>query len=248
MTNESLSYQDCQRCQELMNGLIDDELSSADAVFVRGHIADCDACADLFTELLMIVRSCSGISVDEIEEIAPPNSEALWKRIHNVLEAEKAAGGPAAKPKKTWGLSFFQLSSALASVAIVSSILTIVALRSYNAEPDAAMLTRSVQDPSLIDRVLVKLGLAESPAEKLERKLRDRQIAIDYWNAKVQSRRMQWDRATREAFDRNLKALDEAANDYRLILQKDPEDQLSEEMLDAVLNDKMNLLRDFASL
>ena len=58
----------------------------------------------------------------------------------------------------------------------------------------------------------------------------------------------QWDRVTREAFDRNLQVLDESVKDYTTILSQDPEDELSGEMLDAVMNDKMNLLRDFADL
>jgi hypothetical protein len=59
---------------------------------------------------------------------------------------------------------------------------------------------------------------------------------------------LQWDRTTREAFDRNLNVIDEAVNDYTTILQRDPEDELSGEMLDSVLTEKMNLLRDFSDL
>jgi hypothetical protein len=33
-----------------------------------------------------------------------------------------------------------------------------------------------------------------------------------------------------------------------MILEQDPEDDLSGEMLDSVLNEKMNLLRDFSDL
>lgn len=62
------------------------------------------------------------------------------------------------------------------------------------------------------------------------------------------TRRSQWDRVTREAFDRNLQVIEESVKDYTTILNQDPEDELSGEMLDAVMNDKMNLLRDFADL
>jgi hypothetical protein len=78
--------------------------------------------------------------------------------------------------------------------------------------------------------------------------LQEQKAAIDYWNQRVQNRRSQWDRATREAFDRNLQIIDESVNDYSLILQKDPDDELTGEMLDSVLDDKMNLLRDFSDL
>jgi hypothetical protein len=52
----------------------------------------------------------------------------------------------------------------------------------------------------------------------------------------------------RAAFDRNLFEIDQAVNDYTQILQKDPDDQLSEEMLDSALTEKMNLLRQFSEL
>jgi len=37
-------------------------------------------------------------------------------------------------------------------------------------------------------------------------------------------------------------------SEYTMILQENPEDDLSGEMLDSVLNDKMNLLREFSEL
>ena len=64
----------------------------------------------------------------------------------------------------------------------------------------------------------------------------------------MQARREQWDGMTRDAFDRNLQVIDESVKDYTMILQQDPEDELSGEMLDSVLTDKMNLLRDFSDL
>lgn len=238
----------CEKCRDLMSGFLDNELEAAEASLVREHLSACVECADLCSELSAILQFCGEEPSETAADAAPPNADAMWKRINNVLEAEIKPLPSPPETRRTWGLSFFQVSAALACVAVVSSLLTFVAIRSYNAEPDAVMVTRSAQPPGVIDRVLIKFGFSESPAEKLERRLRERQAAIDYWNAKVQVRRMQWDRTTREAFDRNLRAIDESLFEYTNILQSDPEDQLSEEMLDAVLNDKMNLLRDFAAL
>jgi hypothetical protein len=81
-----------------------------------------------------------------------------------------------------------------------------------------------------------------------DRRLQEQKAAIEYWNTRVQTRRSQWDRATRDAFDRNLQVIEESVSDYSLILQQNPEDELSGEMLDSVLNEKMNLLRDFSEL
>jgi len=78
--------------------------------------------------------------------------------------------------------------------------------------------------------------------------MRERQATIDYWNARVQVRRNQWDAQTRAAFDRNLREIDDSLNEYQKILQRDPEDELSVEMMDSVLNEKTDLLRDFSDL
>ena len=52
----------------------------------------------------------------------------------------------------------------------------------------------------------------------------------------------------RDAFDRNLNEIDQTVTEYNMILQKDPQDDLTGEMLDSTLNDKMTLLRDFSDL
>jgi hypothetical protein len=95
---------------------------------------------------------------------------------------------------------------------------------------------------------LSKVGLIDSPQQARDRKTQQQRAAIEYWDARVQARRTQWDRHTREAFDRNLQVIDETVSEYTTILERDPEDDLSGEMLDSVLTDKMNLLRDFSEL
>ena len=45
-----------------------------------------------------------------------------------------------------------------------------------------------------------------------------------------------------------LRIIHDTVNDYSMILASDPDDELTGEMLDSVLNDKMNLLRDFSDL
>src|SRR5439155_17356519 len=102
--------------------------------------------------------------------------------------------------------------------------------------------------PTLLEKLLSRVGLVETPQQMRERKLKERQDAIEYWDARVRVRREQWDRATREAFDRNLRVIDESVSEYTMILASDPDDELSGEMLDSVLNDKMSLLRDFSDL
>ena len=107
---------------------------------------------------------------------------------------------------------------------------------------------RSAVSQTVFEKVLGKIGLMETPQQVRDRRLKEQQAAIDYWNERVQTRRVAWDRSTRDAFDRNLQVIDASLNDYTMILSQDPDDELSGEMLDSVLDDKMNLLRDFSGL
>jgi hypothetical protein len=52
----------------------------------------------------------------------------------------------------------------------------------------------------------------------------------------------------RDAFDKNLNVINESVNDYTLILQQNPEDEITGEMLDSALDEKMDMLRKFAEL
>jgi len=52
----------------------------------------------------------------------------------------------------------------------------------------------------------------------------------------------------RDTFDRNLKVIDQAVNDSLSELNKNPHDEVSEEMLNSALNEKLALLKEFADL
>jgi hypothetical protein len=78
--------------------------------------------------------------------------------------------------------------------------------------------------------------------------LKEQQLAIQYWNQRVETRKNQWNRHLRDAFDRNLHEIDEVVADYKQQLQNNPQDKISEEMLDSALKDKMDLLREFSEL
>jgi hypothetical protein len=96
--------------------------------------------------------------------------------------------------------------------------------------------------------VFAKFGLIETPQQARERRIKEQQAVIDYWDKRVKMRRAEWNSNMREAFDRNLNEIDRAVNEYTLILQQDPQDDISGEMLDSALTEKMNLLREFSDL
>ena len=237
----------CDECKNLIGAFMDNELDDDRASSVRKHLAFCPGCGHVCEDLTSIMEVCK---TEPPAEIVPPNSQALWCRINNLIEGEAKPGRKRAEPPRGrfWQLSFLQLAAAILCIALISSLLTFVAIRTYTQPTADDFTTRSSATQTSFEKVLSKVGLVDTPQQARERRTKEQQAAIEYWNTRVQARRAQWDRATREAFDRNLQVIDESLSDYTVILSQDPEDELSGEMLDSVMNDKMNLLRDFADL
>ena len=52
----------------------------------------------------------------------------------------------------------------------------------------------------------------------------------------------------RESFDRNVAVIDQAVADSLNELKRNPHDEISEEMLNESLNDKLALLKEFSDL
>jgi hypothetical protein len=245
---------DCIKCQENLSVYLDGELGETDSATVREHLNNCEPCTQLCQDFSLLLSSCSFEDSLLLEDSDPPNPEALWCRINNIIETE--AKPAKAEPEvargrfsRIWQLSFSQVASAVAGIAVISSLLTFVAINNYNQHSDEDITAAAENEPpSYLTIAMSKLGLAETPLEKRERRIKEQEKAIEYWNKRVQARRVVWDAHIREAFDRNLKVIDESVNEYTAILQKDPDDQLSLEMLNSVLNDKMDLLREFSEL
>ena len=171
-------------------------------------------------------------------------------RINNIIESEikPRRHVAAATSGRLWQLSFLQLARRSCAIAVVSSLLTVVAYQKLHASRRGMILRRvRLQRRRPSKSLLVSSDLIETPQQARDRRIKEQQAAIEYWNARVQARRCSGT-ADREAFDRNLQVIDESVNEYTMILAEDPDDELSGEMLDSVLNDKMNLLRDFSDL
>lgn len=235
----------CEQCQELISVYLDNELESEISASIQMHLAVCLECAKMCEDFAMILDFCN---LDETEHSLPPNSKALWCRINNLIETEIAAEvvpkAEAEKPKRSWQFSFAQVFASILGIALVSSLLTIVGIRNYSAGNASAENVA----PSVFDRALGKIGLIETPQQTRENRIKEQQAAIEYWNRRVGEKRVKWAANLREAFDRNLHEIDQTVYEYDKILQENPNDDLSGEMLDSALNEKMALLREFSEL
>ena len=235
----------CEKCQDLVSDFLDGALNREDQSLLSAHLEECLDCVAVRDDLQSIVGFCR---THRGEYDAPPNQQALWLRIRNMIESGAGAEAPAAAPDKpsrtsvwknwtgrSWELSFAQLVASGAVIVLVVSLSTVVGLRRYqsgelkaNAAPDNSSM--SLAAASLRDRV--------SKQQQL----------ISYWNQRVEFNKTRWSPEMRETFERNLQVIDQAVDESFNSLSQNPHDEVSEEMLNAALNEKLSLLKEFAEL
>ena len=234
----------CEVCQELVSDLLDGTLSREDQRQLDNHLEQCVSCAEVRNDLDSIVGFCRA---HRGEYAAPANERALWLRIRNTLEGENelvAAKAAPARPglsagfwdhltHRSWQFSFTQLTASVAALVVVVSLVTVVGLRGINR-------TTPVERTSAADSSSTRFVLNDRMSQQ--------QQAISLWNARVEMNKARWNPQMRDTFDRNLSVIDQAINDSLRELSKNPHDEVSEEMLNAALNEKLALLKEFSEL
>jgi hypothetical protein len=133
---------------------------------------------------------------------------------------------------RSWELSMPQLVASAAAIVLVVSLGTTVGLRRFD--------NSRVTTPQLTAR--------DQAASYVRDRMWQQQQAINYWNQRVETNKARWNQEMRDTFERNLKVIDQAVNDSLNELNRDPHDEVSEEMLNAALNEKLALLREFSDL
>ena len=235
----------CEKCQELVSDLLDGGLSRQDELVLNQHLEECLQCAEVRSDLESIVGFCRA----QRGEYPPiPNERAMWLGIRNVIESENLAGVLTAPlailPQKgsfggwlsrSWELSLPQLAASVIGIVLVVSLTTIVALR------------RGESGGGLSPATVVNTTAAIDSTNVSSRMWQQRQ-AISYWNQRVEVNKVRWSQDMRDTFERNLKVIDQAVNDSMTELNRNPHDEVSEEMLNAALNEKLSLLKEFADL
>lgn len=228
----------CEKCQELIHDLLDGTISHSDELVLNTHLRGCLDCESVRQDLSSIVGFCRS---QRGEYEAPPNPQALWLRIRNVVEAGNGGTVASAKvpraPRKSflgglldrhWELSLPQLLASAAAIVLCVSLATVVGVRRWgNSGPVA---TNGPEASNINERVW------------------QRQQVISYWNQRVELNKARWSQEMRETFERNLKVIDQAVSQSLNELNRNPHDEISEQMLNESLNDKLALLKEFSDL
>jgi len=227
----------CETCQELIHDLVDGSISRNDESILNTHLSECLDCDSVRQDLASIVGFCR---TRRGEYEAPPNEQALWLRIRNVIEAEQ--GGQAVvhsdnRPSflgrlmgRSWELSFAQLAGLTAAIVLLVSLTTVVGLRRLTTNTPPLVQSAVADSSNVNDRVW------------------QRQQVINYWNQRVELNKVRWSAEMRETFDRNLRVIDQAVANSLDELKRNPHDEISEQMLNESLNDKLALLKEFSDL
>ena len=226
----------CETCQELIHDLIDGTINQRDESTLNTHLKECLDCESVRRDLASIVGFCQ--TQRGLYE-APPNERAMWLRIRNVIEAEIPAK-PAVNPEPrrsffgrlmghTWELSLPQLAASAAAIVLFVSLATVVGVRRWGSYP-------------------VVVAPAHVEASNINDRVWQRQQVINYWNQRVELNKARWSAEMRATFDRNMQTIEEAVARELDELKRNPHDEVSEQMLNQALNDKLNLLKDFSDL
>jgi len=233
----------CEKCRDLLSELVDGSLGREEYATFSVHLEECLECAEVRNDLNAIVGFCRE---QRGQYEAPPNERALWVRIRNVLESKSpGSDNPGVKQRtgwlsrvghRSWELTFPQLAASVAGIIVVVALATGFSVHNFG---NKIFGPRGGDGGSI-----AALGGNTFPEDRI----RKQQQAISYWNQRVELNKVRWSPQMRETFDRNLKVIDQAVNNSLAELRKNPNDEVSEEMLTSALNDKMDLLREFADL
>ncbi len=240
----------CEKCQELLSDFLDGALNTEEHSMLSAHFEECLSCFNTHEELNSIVSFCRE---NRDEYVAPPNERALWLRIRNTIEAEgeranaaaaasvaASAGRPSWLTRwmnRSWELSLSQMATAVAAIAVAVALTTAISLSRMQNNAVSSTTT----NPANASEPRNTSALMNVPVRGLSQE-------IDYWQQRVDARKVRWNQQRREDFDLNLKVINEAVQERLKELKENPHDEMTEEMLNAVLNNKVEFLREFADL
>lgn len=241
---------DCEKCQQLLSDFLEGTLKGGVRVALGAHLEGCVSCAEVRDELQMIV----GAARDSREHLyAPPDSRAMWLRISNTIEGERALRPAAASTRpaparaslwtrvfsRRWELTLPQMAAAVAAIAVSVSFITAVGVQGLRD-------VRTAQNENRAAAVLPSRAALVEDDSYPHPYLRQQQARISYLQQRVEQRKAAWNPRMRDSFDRSLGVIDQAVVGSLDELKRNPHDEVSEEMLNSALRDKMELLREFS--
>ena len=226
----------CDTCQELIHDLIDGSITQRDEFSLNTHLKECLDCDSVRQDLASIVGFCR---TQRGQYDAPPNEQAMWLRIRNVIEAELPSRAiPNTEPQRSffgrllgrsWELSLPQLAASTVAIVLLVSLVTVVGLRRWGGY-------RVAPAPEQVE------------ASNVNDLIEQRRQVIDYWNQRVELNKARWSPEMRETFDRNMQVIDQAVANSLDELKRNPHNETSELIFHESMNRKLALLESVSDL
>jgi len=246
----------CEKCQELLSDFLDEAMSDAERASFGAHLEECLECFNAHAELNSIVSFCRDTRG---EYDAPPNERALWLRIRNTIESQPLAQAAAAQNSarqaqgdswfkhawgRSWQLSFAQMVTAVVGIVVFASLATVLGLRGMKSDQGGVATLNNTGGSA----VLVAGGNKGPKPFGVKDNIILQQQEMNYLIHVVDQRKAHWNPQVRQDFERNLTLLDQTVDESLQNLSQHPHDEVTEEMLNSALNDKMQLLKEFSDL
>ncbi|HYG80358.1 MAG TPA: zf-HC2 domain-containing protein [Pyrinomonadaceae bacterium] len=244
----------CEKCQDILSDYLDGALGREDHAAFSAHLEECFPCFNAHAELSSILSFCRE---HRGEYVAPPNERALWLRIRNTVEAEAQSAAarnslPAERREgwwsrlmgRSWELSLPQVAMAIIAIIVVASLATVMGLRGLQQVSTGGSVASKDMNGGGATNAFAVNGSRDAG---LNNRLWQEQ-QIKYWTQVVEGRKANWSQQVRQDFEHNLQLLDETVEDSLKKLSEQPHDEVTEEMLNAALSDKMQLLKEFSDL
>ncbi|GIU81871.1 MAG: zf-HC2 domain-containing protein [Acidobacteria bacterium] len=237
-------------CKDYQNLIIrflsEDRLDESLQDVLQEHLLSCDRCAKYAEEVMLLLdfyarKQTLEDSFEDSFEIKEPNHHRIWRGVKNAIGKESIS----TKSLKKQRFSFGRNVLAILAVALLSSTLTALLVANF-VKPKESF--EAFSEPTFLEKALSYVGLLETPQQERLRRIKEQKALIEYWNQRIQMRQHQWNQKLREAFERNLSEIDQAVLECEKMLEKNPYDEVSAEMLDSAMREKLELLQEFAQL
>jgi hypothetical protein len=159
---------------------------------------------------------------------------------HNT--AAKAEGWWSRLWSARWEFTAPQVTGAFASlvgVAVLGTLLGTSALRAVDETP--------VADSSANSARVAGVQTASTSRINLDDYIRRQQADIDYWRQRVEENKNRLPPRMRESYENTMVQLDQDVSYSLNQLQQNPQDDVSEQMLNRALQDKVEILKEISA-
>ncbi len=216
----------CQDLEQLLDDFVDDETTPDERREVEQHLAGCSDCRSVVKD----TRALLAASATLAREVPP--GEDLWPDIRaRIGQARSATASPWSGARTRW----LGLAASLLVVALAGS--TTLWLRQSGRTPSVDGQPAGTALPADYD-----------PSATIEDQMREYVEAAELLQASIRERGTKLSPETLVVVEKNLAIIDQAIAEVRGVLESDPTDRGNALMLQAMHQQKVELLRRVSRL